>query len=297
MTFFSVIIPTYNRVHFITEAVDSVLAQNYSSFEVIIVDDGSTDNTAQVIESKYSPDPRVRYFKKKNEERGAARNFGLKKAKGNYAVFFDSDDWMQPHYLGTLKNVIEQHPGVFLLAAKYNYSSDGKIDEHYAMQSLAKGWYERNFLLKGNILACNYCVRIADLNYKFFPEERELASMEDWLFLLLNMENERIYLEDKICVTMRQHTERSMQDNQKVIAARQKATDWLIRHISLNRNEQNVLKGWSHYFCGIHQYLDHKRKEAISEILAATKLIGMNKKLFLLLLKSMVGRKTIMRLK
>jgi GalNAc5-diNAcBac-PP-undecaprenol beta-1,3-glucosyltransferase len=297
MIFFSVIIPTYNRAHFIIETVDSVLAQNYSSFEVVIIDDGSTDNTGEVIENKYGADTRIRYFQKKNEERGAARNYGLQKAKGNYAVFFDSDDWMQPHYLATLKNVIEQHPGIFLLAAKYNYNNDGTIEDHSAMQPVAKGWFDRDFFLKGNILACNYCIRIADLNYKFFPEERELASMEDWLFLLSNMENEKIYLEDKICVTMRQHDERSMQNNQKVIAARRKALEWLLQHISLNKKQQKVLRGWSHYFCGIHQYLDNKRKEAIAETLAAIKLIGLNKEFFLLLLKSVIGRKNIIRLK
>ena len=297
MIFFSVIIPTYNRAHFILEAVDSVLAQNYSPFEVIIVDDGSTDNTGEVIDNKYGSDKRIRYFQKENEERGAARNYGLKKAKGNYAVFFDSDDWMEPHYLDTLRNVIDREPSIFLVAAKYNYRNGGNLEEHDEMHALAKGWYDRHFFLKGNILACNYCIRIDDLRYKFFPEARELASMEDWLFLLLNMENEKIYLEDKICVTMRQHDERSMQNNQKVIAARQKATAWLMEHISLPKNEQKVLKGWSHYFCGIHQYLDHKRKGAIAETLAAIKLIGVNRKFFLLLLKSIIGRKNIIRLK
>ena len=297
MIFFSVIIPTYNRAHFISEAVDSVLAQNYSSFEVIIVDDGSTDNTRQVIENKYGSDTRVRYFQKINEERGAARNYGLQKASGDYAVFFDSDDWMQPHYLDTLKNVIADHPGIFLLAAKYNFNNGGKIEDQHELQRLAKGWYDRDFFLKGNILACNYCVRIADHGYKFFPEERELAAMEDWLFLLLNMGSEKIYLEDKICVTMRQHDERSMQNNQKVIAARQKATQWLLQHTSLDKSQQKAIRGWSHYFCGIHQYLDNKRKEAITEALAAIKLIGMNGKSLLLLLKSMVGRKNIIRLK
>lgn len=297
MIFFSVIIPTYNRAHFIVEAVDSVLAQNYPSFEVIIVDDGSTDNTRQVIENKYGSDTRVKYFQKINEERGAARNYGLQKATGHYAVFFDSDDWMQPHYLETLKNVIAGHPGIFLLAAKYNYSNGRKIEDQHEMQRLPKGWYDRDFFLKGNILACNYCVGIADRRYKFFPEERELASMEDWLFLLLNMENERIYLEDKICVTMRQHDERSMQNNQKVIAARQKATEWLLQRLVLDKNQQKTIRGWSHYFCGIHQYLDNKRKEAITETLAAIKLIGINGRGLLLLLKSMVGRKNIIRLK
>ena len=297
MIFFSVIIPTYNRAHFILEAVDSVLAQNYPSFEVIIIDDGSIDHTREAIETKYGADTRIRYFQKKNEERGAARNYGLKRAKGNYAVFFDSDDWMQPHYLDTLREVIDQQPGIFLVAAKYNYRNGGSLEEHDEMQPLAKGWYDRQFFLKGNILACNYCVRIGDLRYKFFPEERELASMEDWLFLLSNMDNERIYLEDKICVTMRQHDERSMRNNQKVIAARQKATVWLLQHISLNQNEQKVLMGWSHYFCGIHQYLDHKRKEAIAETLAATRLLGINSKLFALFLKSLIGRTNIRRLK
>jgi hypothetical protein len=71
----------------------------------------------------------------------------------------------------------------------------------------------------------------------------------------------------------------------------------LTQHISLNKNEQKNLLAWSHYFCGIHQYLDHKRKEAVAETLAAIKLIGINKDFLLLLLKSMIGRKNIIRLK
>jgi glycosyltransferase involved in cell wall biosynthesis len=73
MITFSVIIPTYNRAGFIAETMDTVLAQTYPHFEVIIVDDGSTDNTRQIIEDRYGKDTRVRYFYKQNEERGAAR--------------------------------------------------------------------------------------------------------------------------------------------------------------------------------------------------------------------------------
>ena len=94
MIFFSVIIPTYNRSTLLINTVDSVLAQNYPHFEVIIVDDGSTDDTQQVVRNTYSNVPQIRYFYKQNEERGAARNFGLKHAKGEYALFFDSDDFM-----------------------------------------------------------------------------------------------------------------------------------------------------------------------------------------------------------
>ena len=106
MIFFSVIIPVYNRSYLLSETIDTVLAQTYLHFEIIIVDDGSTENIKKLLDDKYSNEPGVKYFHKQNEERGAARNFGLKQAKGDYAVFFDSDDFMKPHYLQMLSAII-----------------------------------------------------------------------------------------------------------------------------------------------------------------------------------------------
>ena len=197
MIFFSVIIPVYNRSHLLAETIDTVLTQIYPHFEIIIVDDGSTENIKKVLEDKYNSDPRVKYFRKQNEERGAARNFGLKQANGEYAVFFDSDDFMKPHYLETLNKVIAENPGINLLAAKYNYDNNGKTEYHPFLQSLVEGWYDQNLFLKGNILACNYCVRIKDNDPKLFPPERELASMEDWLFLLANLATDKIFIKDE----------------------------------------------------------------------------------------------------
>lgn len=290
MIFFSVIIPTYNRAHFITETVDTVLAQTYSHFEVIIVDDGSTDNTKKVVENRYGNDSRVRYFYKQNEERGAARNYGMKQAKGDYAVFFDSDDWMKPSYLSVLNNEIGKQPDIFLLAAKYNYKNGGKTESHPTLRILKEGWYDRNLFLTGNILACNYCMRINDHSYKPFPEERELASMEDWLFLLRNLEKEKIFIKDEICVTMRQHDERTMVNNQKVIEARKKATAWALQHLGFTEAEKKELIAWSHYFCGVHQYLDYKRNASVQEALAAIRSGGWKKKFLFLLAKSVAGR-------
>ena len=76
-TFFSVVVPTYNRSHLVGKTIDTILSQDYPSFELIVVDDGSTDNTEEVLK-KYSGDNRFRYYKKENGERGAARNFGFK---------------------------------------------------------------------------------------------------------------------------------------------------------------------------------------------------------------------------
>jgi len=297
MIFFSIIIPTYNRGKLIIGTVDSVLSQTYPHFEVIIVDDGSTDKTEEIILEKYNKEGKVKYFLKKNEERGAARNYGLKHAKGDYAVFFDSDDLMKTHYLDILNKIVIEYPEVNLLAAKYDYDNNGKVENHQTLMNLKEGWYDRGLFLKGNVLACNYCVRIKEYVYKPFPPERELASMEDWLFLLANLAEEKIFIRDEICLTMRQHDERSMSNNQKVIEARIKATDWALNKLKLSSGDQRILIAWSHYFCGIHQYLDHKRSASVKEAITAIKGAGFHKQFLFLIIKSIVGRKLIRAIK
>ena len=293
MIFFSVIIPVYNRSHLLGETIDTVLSQSHPDFEIIIVDDGSIENIKEVLSQKYSNEPKIKYFRKQNEERGAARNFGIKHAEGDFAVFFDSDDFMKPHYLETLYKIIMENPKVKLLAAKYDYYNNGSVENHPELLNLKEGWYDQGLFLKGNILACNYCVKIKSNSYKLFPPERELASMEDWLFLLENLEENKIFIRNKICVTMRQHDERSMNNNQKVIEARRKATNWALSRLRLSPTSKKTLVAWSHYFCGIHEYLDFKRGAAVKEAITAITGNGLQKKFLFLLAKSIVGRKLI----
>ena len=296
MIIFSIIIPTYNRAQLICPAINSVLAQTYSHFEVIIVDDGGTDNTKQLIETNYTGEKRIRYFHKPNEERGAARNFGLKQAEGEYAVFFDSDDLMKPHYLKTLNSIIQNNTGIAMLATQYNFFDESGKEYPSPMKQLKEGWYDRTFFLKGNMLACNYCINIKN-NYILFPKDKELASMEDWLFLLSNMERNKIFISKEICLSMRQHDDRTMNNNQKVIRARRLATEWVLQNLSLTVSEQKSLKAWSYYFCGVHQYLDNNRSASVKETFKAIKSGGLNKKFFLLMAKSIIGRKLIKMVK
>ena len=90
----SVIIPCFNSEHYIEQAVDSVLSQTFSDLECIIVDDGSTDNTRQVSEALMQGDSRIRYFYKENGGLNAARNFGIRHARGEWIQHLDSDDWL-----------------------------------------------------------------------------------------------------------------------------------------------------------------------------------------------------------
>lgn len=98
--FFSVIIPTYNRTTVLGRAVSSVINQTFTDWELIIIDDGSNDNTNELVE-KFN-DTRISYFYQTNQERSAARNNGIMKAKGKYVCFLDSDDEYYLDYLELL---------------------------------------------------------------------------------------------------------------------------------------------------------------------------------------------------
>lgn len=91
MLHFSVIIPTYNRASMLPKAIESVLAQTYPNWELIIVDDGSTDNTKELVANFIEKDGRIKYIYQENAERSAARNNGIKNAKGEYICFLEQN--------------------------------------------------------------------------------------------------------------------------------------------------------------------------------------------------------------
>lgn len=96
----SVIIPTYNRAKYVTQAIDSVLAQTYKDYEIIVVDDGSTDNTQEVLYA-YIDSLKINYIYQDNAGVSAARNAGISVAKGDWVAFLDSDDQWLPDKLST----------------------------------------------------------------------------------------------------------------------------------------------------------------------------------------------------
>jgi len=108
----TVVIPTYNRARFIAEAIKSVLEQTFRDFELIVVDDGSTDDTAAVV-SRFT-DPRLRYVYQTNQERSAARNHGIRLAQGEYVAFLDSDDVWLPAKLEYQVALLDARPAVGL---------------------------------------------------------------------------------------------------------------------------------------------------------------------------------------
>lgn len=109
--FISVIIPTYNRVQRLKKAIDSVFAQSHRDFELIVVDDGSDDNTAGLIEN-YNAD--IVYMRQENRGPAAARNRGIEKARYNLLAFLDSDDWFAENKLATQIKAMSQKPSCLI---------------------------------------------------------------------------------------------------------------------------------------------------------------------------------------
>ena len=110
--YFSIIVPMYNVERYIKICVDSILAQTFQDFELIIVDDCSTDNSYKICTELYGGNKKVRLLRhEKNLGQGIARNFGLKKATGKYIWFIDSDDAIVPHSLEKLHKATQAETG------------------------------------------------------------------------------------------------------------------------------------------------------------------------------------------
>lgn len=119
---FTIIIPTYNRASFLTKAIESVMNQTFQNWELLIIDDGSTDNTKEIIGDYISKDSRIKYFYQENAERSAARNHGIDKARGEWICFLDSDDYYLENRLANLDSKLEKFPpkqGFFFTGIAY----------------------------------------------------------------------------------------------------------------------------------------------------------------------------------
>ena len=103
----SIVVPTYNNEKFIDKCVESILSQTYHEFELLIINDGSTDNTINVLQPYLKKEQRIKLHNTKNKGVSSARNLGISKAKGEYICFIDSDDWVEKDYLSQFVSKIK----------------------------------------------------------------------------------------------------------------------------------------------------------------------------------------------
>jgi GalNAc5-diNAcBac-PP-undecaprenol beta-1,3-glucosyltransferase len=296
--FFSVVVPVYNRSDVLIITISEILKQSFIDFEIIIVDDGSTDETSDILKSKYENDSKIRIIRQENKERGAARNTGLKNASGRYVVFFDSDDLMHDDHLKILYEKINQLNFPEFVATKFDFINESGKFYKSDINSYPEGYYDYKMFLNGNPLACNICLRKDNKDLVPFEENRMFAIKEDWMFLIQNLFKHKLYLIDKITITMKDHPERSMRSSNDLIIKKTKlAYGWIISKVNLSQSEKNQLEAHVNYFCAIHSYLDNKRKDGISYSLKALSSGGIKLRYIMLLIKSFIGKKYIRGLK
>lgn len=147
----SVIIPTYNRAHLIAEAIQSVLDQTFTDFEIIVVDDGSTDNTKDVVDR--FTDPRIRYIYQENQWAAIARNTGIEATSGEYLTFLDSDDVLTESALLRAVQVLDTHPEVGFV-----YGQNYTIDERGRLLGLQKKGQKHSWVREGRELIREFLI-------------------------------------------------------------------------------------------------------------------------------------------
>ncbi|MCR4813193.1 MAG: glycosyltransferase family 2 protein [Lachnospiraceae bacterium] len=132
----SIIIPVYNAEKYLEESLCSVTEQSYGNLEILCVDDGSTDESPQILKKQMQKDSRIRIFSRENRGAGAARNFGMEAAKGEYLLFFDADDLLHKKMIRTLVRAMLKHgPDIILFG--YDKISEGKkIRVDYSAKTL-----------------------------------------------------------------------------------------------------------------------------------------------------------------
>lgn len=158
----SIIVPVYNVEKYLDRCIKSILGQTFRDFEVILINDGSTDNSANICDRYSKKDERIKVIHKNNEGVSKARNLGIKLARGNYLVFVDSDDWIENDFLELLYKGIKQL-NTDIVISGYVYEKNGKIINNF------KKSVEKIFSRD-------------EIRYEFFKQDKFLWTIYDKIF-------------------------------------------------------------------------------------------------------------------
>ena len=205
----SVIIPTYNRKHFLSDAIDSCQSQTYDNLEVIVADDGSTDGTADFIRNKYGDS--IRLLAGSNQGPAIARNRGLNAARGEYVHFLDADDRLHEEKIALGIDIFQRHPDVHVLYTHFQFvASDGNTPiDTPAFERFSDDVFCELLRQTGcRILTSSSMFRAAALrDIGGFVDDADFRSAEDWDLFLRLAAKYRFHAIDRRLVYRRIHGE------------------------------------------------------------------------------------------
>lgn len=145
---FSVVIPLYNKASYVAKAIDSVLAQTFTDYELVIVDDGSKDNSAEIAEKAIAGQPNCKRIRQENAGVSVARNNGVAASRGDYLCFLDADDWWEPTFLEEMSKLTEEFPEAGIYGTNYTIVNETKKKTRVAPIGVDAG-FDKGYI--------NYC--------------------------------------------------------------------------------------------------------------------------------------------
>ncbi len=227
--FFTIIIPVYNRADIVGKTIETVISQEFEEFELILIDDKSTDDSLEVLSKYASKDERIQVVKLAvNQGRCRARNEGLLKAKCDWICFLDSDDAYLPNHLSTIYNAIKNNPKQKAFATLQLMGDKQTVYKHANLDisdSIVGNPVQLNQLCYNRGLAC------------MFVDER-LPISEDWLFLRELLLKTKIQIQPTLTCQLIEHENRSMKTTEveKIAYFNNYSTDLFLKRNIVSRS-------------------------------------------------------------
>lgn len=203
MSSVSIIIPNYNTAHYLIEAIDSVYKSTFQDFEVIVVDDGSKDNSDAVV-ATYLQLENFKYIKQANKGLAGARNTGIREAKGEYLVFLDSDDIILPKKFSLQTAFLNANPAYDAVYSSSIFFKDGEPGTKITTSFPNYSGHILKQLLYGNFIHVNTIMLRKEAVLKAGLFDESLRELEDWdLWLRLSITGSKFYHQDIVLSEVR----------------------------------------------------------------------------------------------
>ena len=276
MTLISVIIPCYNSERFVERAINSVLAQTCKEYEIIVIDDGSTDRTAEKVRA-YGP--AVRYLHQKNRGLPAARNTGIAIAQGEYIALLDDDDWWVPEKLERQIAVLSSHPEAALVYcdARVVYEN-GDAEELFLAQYdygiTPPAGFVREQLLAHNFILPSTVMMVRSKLNEVCGFDEEFLAVEDWDLWLRMASRWQVQVVRDALIFRREGSHNMTSNTTKIATYAIKALKKASTTLVLNVREKKLLRKKQGQFCwflGYHSFRNGKFGEGRPQFLAAVR--------------------------
>lgn len=272
----SVVVATYNRRDLVPECIRSVLAQSFRDFEVVVIDDGSTDGTTELIQETF---PEVRVVRQANAERSAAFNHGVRIARGRFVCFLADDDLFEPWHLSQFEEAWRAAPDAPIFAARASFW-DPDTGRTKPLQDFDPATVARDAVRVGTVVSpvCLFVERRVIMEVGGFPEDRTLTGSEDWVLLLKLVRRHPIARLERPSVRVRQHAGQSMRNLRAISDSREAATRQILDEgllgEPLDAESRRLLEAGTLRLVAAHRYGGGEMRDARRYVGQVIRLLG-----------------------